>query len=174
MTLPFRPSADNHSAMPGSSKSAPEAPPQFLRLISKPMLVIFLLIGIGLTAIALLRINQALESESWPVAEGRIGAMGATAKSARIEVAYEVAGRSFAITLESTAITGRALGPEGEWAWMQQHYKAGQQVSVAYDPDDPANAILEPGLTAYAAVPLIGGLALLLAGGFGFWRRRKT
>ncbi len=159
--------------MTAPPKKVPEAPPQFLRLMSKPMLTIFLLIGLGLTVIALMRISLALESETWPTVEGRIAAMGATAKSANIAVAYEVAGQSYEVTLDSTAITGRALGPEGEWAWMQAHYKSDQQVSVAYDPDDPASAILEPGLTAHAAVPLVGGLALLLAGMFGLWRRRR-
>jgi hypothetical protein len=155
------------------TEKVPEAPPpQFLRLISRPMLVIFLLIGFGLTAIALWRIGQALASQAWPTAEGRIAGMGASAKSASIVVAYQVAGESYEISLESTAITGRALSPEGEWRWMLAHYKTGQQVAVAFDPDDPSNAILEPGLTPHAAVPLVGGLALVLAGGFGFWRRR--
>ncbi len=160
--------------MTDSSDNVPEAPPpQFLRLISGPMLAVFLLIGIGLTTIALMRISQAWESKAWPLVDGRVTAMGATTRSATITVTYEVAGESYKLSLDSTAITGRALSPEGEWAWMQAHYKSGQQVSVAYDPDDPAVAVLEPGLTPHAAVPLVGGLALVLAGMFGIWRRWK-
>ncbi len=54
---------------------------------------------------------------------------------------------------------------------MKERHPVGSVAQVAYDPNDPATAYLEPGSSSFALMLSGAGLTIVLA---GFWVRRKA
>lgn len=116
------------------------------------------------------RIDEAWASASWPTAQGEIVELRSGRNiGTHLRYRYEVAGRTYE--------SGRVRLVEKAWAdnrkQVAERYPEGATVSVAYDPQRPERAVLEPG-TSWPAVAkkYIAGLFLgcvgvgLLAIGF--------
>ena len=125
--------------------------------------VLFAGVGVALLARVVLDVVSSMASRDWPAIPGRImdarlersgGGEGVTYRSI-VSYAYSVSGSAH------TAARVRY----GDWleiAWsgpakrIVQRYSARKDVVVRYNPNDPSEAVLEPGLSAF----LLGGLAL--------------
>jgi hypothetical protein len=126
---------------------------------------------------------QGWRTLSWPTVEGvilgsemrivtseRRQSDGSTSTEQRatvdIKYTYQVDGRdhvSDGIQPYSYGMQNSALAREQAW-----RYPANAKVRVAYDPDDPAHAYLEPGASSVSKMLLGVGIAFALA---GWWVR---
>jgi hypothetical protein len=128
--------------------------------------VYFLFQGAGLA-------SEALASDRWPVAHGRVvtcdivprtGGLAAASSEvkyeARIFYTYEVGGVHYEGNRLAVGHVSKArTQPDA----VARKYPAGRFVKVAYDPSHPMTAVLEPGLNLSAALPALAGIALALA-----------
>lgn len=128
--------------------------------------VYFLFQGAGLA-------SEALASDQWPLANGRIvtcdivprtGGLVPTSSDtkyeARIFYNYDVGGIQYEGNRLAVGYTSKArIQPDA----VAKKYPVGRFVRVAYDPSRPTTAVLEPGLNLSAALPALAGIALALA-----------
>ncbi len=109
------------------------------------------------------RIEAARVSEAWPTVEGVVVKISRTRGSgAHVRYRYTVAGVDH--QSERVRLVAKLWGDTP--SEILARYPKGQQVIVAFDPLDPASAVLEPG-TSWGAVakkmigPLVLGIAAL-------------
>lgn len=128
--------------------------------------VYFLFQGAGLA-------SEALASDRWPQAHGRIvtcdvvprtGGFVPTSSDtkfeARIFYSYDVGGIQYQGNRLAMGFTSKTrTQPDA----VARKYPEGRVVRVAYDPAQPMNAVLEPGLNLSAALPALAGIVLTLA-----------
>lgn len=150
--------------------------------------VVLLLVG-GLTAwIGWQQVATAYASNNWPVTTGVVVSSGVTTG---VTSSNTTAGRS----TSSTTVYGAAVvykyrvnnrtfssdqvaigqGSSSRFSYARQiseRYPRGARVMVYYSPDDPAQAVLEPGLSLKAFFTLGVGLAFLLVGLVAAWLYR--
>ena len=115
--------------------------------------------------------KRGLASSSWPVASGTVrsgaletsaGAYGHTEWAADIEYAYSVAGVTY---------VGHNLnfpprrGSRGSAVAVLQRYRVGNPVAVHYDPSNPQQSCLEPGLDLWFLFIIPTVSFLMLAAG---------
>lgn len=120
--------------------------------------------------------RQARDSEGWPKVSGRMLTGDVDHPVHRpqdytLHFKYEftVGGKRF----EGTQINAGDVMDTGRFAALQDRYAAGREVSVAYDPANPARCVLEPGVAPahrflLIAPPVVFGLAALF--GWAAWR----
>lgn len=111
-----------------------------------------------------------MASRGWPSTTGQVvergvdpGAEAIRADSSlRLVYRYTVRGADY----DSLRIDyiGRYGGDSTKVGSGLLHYTLGQPVSVYYDPQDPARAVLEPGITRANWIRLVLGTALLAIG----------
>ncbi len=111
------------------------------------------------------------ESRNWPCVEGRITESAvqvtrrhhSTSYSPQIAYTYSVAGQAYfsaAVTIGAT----RTFSSYAKAQTQTAKYPLGQTVSVYYDPQQPAEATLEPGATGGAWGTVLMGV---ITGGMG-------
>jgi hypothetical protein len=125
--------------------------------------------------------KRALETRAWPEAQGTItssrvsketrresGSGGRTSISYYPRVAYQY-------TAEGRSYNGSKInigGNTGGMEWLSRRavkkYPSGKKVSVHYNPDDPADAVLEAGIAGSSIFMLLMGAVFLAAGGLCF------
>lgn len=120
----------------------------FIRLI---LLFPLGLIVAGDVALGMTILRQ-LRAESFPTTEGRItkshlkemrGAKNSRTHILELEYSYRVAGQAFT----GTRIHYAAIATNSNlWKRLQAEYPVGGTVEVYYDPDDPSESLLKPGL----------------------------
>jgi hypothetical protein len=116
--------------------------------------------------------KEALASDSWPTANGKIVSSEIVPRSggygtaddgkyeARIVYSYDVGG----VQYEADRIAvGQTTRPRAHPDAVVRKYPPGRFVKVAYDPHRPLIAALEPGLNLASALPALLGVLLLLA-----------
>jgi uncharacterized protein DUF3592 len=118
-----------------------------------------------------MRFLEGQESTSWPTVEGTVtessikeSAPSATKRSykPRVKYAYTVEDEKFSgdrIGMHDVGYGTRLLAED-----VLLHYQTGAKIQVHYDPDDPANALLEPGNSWRAYLFLIIPPVMLLLG----------
>jgi uncharacterized protein DUF3592 len=117
---------------------------------------------------------EAIRSTQWPSTSGTVSASvveetkdleGDVLHRARISYVYSVAGREF---VGSRARFGNWLFISWRWVArrLMRRYPIGSAVRVHYDPSDPADSVLEPGVSWFLLDTLIFGLAFLAFGLF--------
>ena len=112
-------------------------------------------------------IRRAQQSESWPTTVGKITRSEMIISDvdndiAKFNIAYEFVVDEIRYT--SDVYRFGANGQASSVAKIREKHKqypAGGEVVVAYNPDNPADAVLEPGAASY------GNLFLVLGIGFG-------
>lgn len=117
--------------------------------------------------------GEALASDQWPTANGRIvtcdivprgGGLAASSSDAKYEArifyTYDVGG----VEYEGNRLAvGQISKARTQPDVVARKYPVGRFVKVAYDPENPMTATLEPGLNLSAALPALAGIALTLA-----------
>ena len=139
-------------------------------------------IGASFTRTALVGGMRAMGSKRWPTAKGRVvkcevnshtfSEDGPDIPYAEIEYSYGVGDAVYVgsrISLAGLDHTGAAAE-----AYVKKH-PAGTSIAVFYDPKNPADALLEPGVRAHVLVKIVGALMLLSMGAamvfaFKAWR----
>jgi len=138
--------------------------------------VVLILVGIGLTFTGIYSIVESSKSKRWPATAGVI--LKSEVKETRwgdvvefstdIEYAYTVGEKHYLASRITWAPENLSDIKKEEAEKKVADYPAGETVNVLYDPNDPAIAVLDSGLSLRVHVPWIIGL-LLLAAGFGLY-----
>jgi hypothetical protein len=123
-------------------------------------LTIALLIGAGFCAFITYWVVEAMRdgwaSRSWPVTQGTI-VLSQVIKDeshkkavyrADVQFTYEVSGRAYRGNRISFSLEGVSSADETGAQRLVEQYPPGKVVSVAYDPSNAVNAVLEPGVRA--------------------------
>jgi hypothetical protein len=140
-------------------------------LSSLGILLLFGLIGGGLSFWGWTILQDARASVSWPTAEGVVSssevdhstdAEGGDSYSPEVTYQYQVDGQNLAnnqIKFGENSYSSRRKAEE-----IAAAYPVGKQVTVYYEPERPDNAVLEPGVSAGSYIVLgIGVLFIALA-----------
>ena len=135
--------------------------------------VVLILAGIGLVAFMRRRHALVRASRAWPVVPGtvlesEVRRYGHSVETGRryypaVRYRYEVEGRSYVgkrLYFDEMAWSSRSSA-----ARLAHKHPPGATVTVRYDPDDPARALLEPGLSGAGNYGVLG-CALVLVGLF--------
>lgn len=130
------------------------------------------MIAIGLMLILLntARLQYALDQREWPATSGRIlksEIVHPQEASPLVEFEYTVNGVRYTVTtdLHFPAFGGRTSRLDAAMQVIAQ-YAPGQQVTVHYNPQNPAEAVLKAGPTWDIFGQIGLGLTLLLPGAF--------
>ena len=140
----------------------------------------FILVGIGLSAFLVLKISKALSSTKWPsvigqldsadlklvVYRGRDGGSADEASALVVDFSYKysVEGRDYdgkRVTY-SDAINKTV----GSLKRLQERYLGKNQIQVYYDPNQPGESVLIPGINIFNFTPLITSCLFILVGIF--------
>jgi len=139
--------------------------------------VVFSLLAVGLIILGLLTLRQTPRSRRWAKVEGKVITSNVnefTGKGGRtyrpmVIYAYSVG----AVRFMSSRIASRPLASSDRSAAARfvEKYPVGKTVQVFYDPQDPEQAVLEPGANPW--LPMIaGGVFSMLAVGMRILRAR--
>jgi hypothetical protein len=162
--------------------------PLLLSLLSTVSVVLGL-VGLGVLVWGFLRMRQTARTRSWPTTQGTIRSSTVTSREApplTSESSYDddapkpkpqVLYRpqvEYTYTLGQETYTGTALGRDVLEVSSRQHaqahaarYVPGAPVTVFYDPADPGQALLEPGVQGASwALPGAGAACLFITGAF--------
>lgn len=135
-------------------------------------------LGLGLTVIGAYLLAAALESASWPRTQGAVARVeiverfasadaGGTRFYPEMTYRYAVDGAVYENALHrygsGTRSTPAFSNADAAAAHGRRTYEIGAAVTVFYDPDDPARAVLAPRAGWAAGAPLAIGLLLLAA-----------
>ena len=115
--------------------------------------------------------DRAATSIDWPTADGRITRSelerfrerGQTMYSADVAYEYALDGKTFGGNRVWFGDDARSSDPTA-WRRAVDRYPVGSGVKVYYDPDDPQESVLEPGLTWAGSVIYLLGLGFLALG----------
>ena len=148
----------------------------------------FALVGLVILVAATVTMITASDSRTWPHAQGTMlvsevemdvstsprgpGRTSSTSTSytPRVEYRYEVDGKSHKGT--RFELLERGEGTRAEVAAKLEKFAEGSQVTVYYDPGDPAKSVLKPGTPDAMGIPfLLGFVALLVGGGIMLFMR---
>ncbi|PJB80880.1 MAG: hypothetical protein CO090_03805 [Acidobacteria bacterium CG_4_9_14_3_um_filter_49_7] len=144
--------------------------------------LIFLAVGIGLAWWGKGMLNDAKASKSWPSVQGTVmestltsykstSGSGSKKRSTtmykpQITYRYKIAGKEHVgdkVTMSDGGSSSTSYAKK-----TIKKYPAGATVKVFYDPEVPADSVLEPGATLVSYVPFWFGLVFAIIGGFTF------
>lgn len=150
--------------------------------------------GLGVLVWGFLRMRQTARTKDWPTTQGTVRSSTVTSREAppmRQESSYDddapkpkpqVLYRpqvEYTYTVDGHTYTGTALGRDVVEVSSKEHaaehaarYRPRAPVTVFYDPADPSQALLEPGLQASSwAIPGAGAACLIVSTAFYFFIR---
>jgi Protein of unknown function (DUF3592) len=118
------------------------------------------------------KLRQAHDSQAWPQATGIVTRSFVDDRRSEqrphVEYTYSVAGNLYTSGQISFDIFDKP-GGEGRIETIMARYPTGLSVTVYYDPDAPATAILEPGVYSPFLLPLLFGSIFLFGGARVLW-----
>ncbi len=126
------------------------------RSSSRIFIYVFLCLGLFAIALGTVRAKEAWQAKSWPTAQGRIilskVTEGRLSKS-RIRVARLCIELDYLYLADGVAYEGHRLNAgwhcfasEQRIRELLKKYPSGKEVKVYYNPENPSQAMLEPGL----------------------------
>jgi hypothetical protein len=136
--------------------------------------LVFAAVGVGVTAWGWSVLSNAKASVSWPSVGGRVisssverhtssGSRGSsTTYGAEVQYDYTVDGTKY--SADRVSFGDYSSSSPGHARGIVNRYPAGSEVSVHYDPARPDVAVLEPGTSWGAYMPLGIGLVFALVG----------
>jgi len=132
---------------------------------------IFLGIGLAVLGLGLWNSVKAFNSNSWPTAQGVITRADISTSTsdedimyaAEIRYTYQIDGQEMHGSQVTFGDISTSNQRNAERAVGQ--YKLGSAVQVYYNPDNPLEAVLQPGFTGGLLLPLGIGAAFTLVGG---------
>jgi hypothetical protein len=119
------------------------------------LLLIFGLVGAGLSYWGWTILQDARASATWPTAAGVVtssevdhstDAEGGDSYSPEVDYQYQVDGQT--ITNNQIKFGENSYSSRRKAEEIAANYPLGQQVTVYYEPERPTNAVLEPGVSA--------------------------
>lgn len=130
----------------------------------------FISLGLIFMIVGGINLNRAWGSLHWPTTEGQIlsAQIARTSEGSRylplVHYRYSVKENSYTSSRISFRETGSMASPDPETSKaVIACYKPGQTVRVSYDPVSPDRAVLEPGASLPAFLPMgIGGLFFVI------------
>jgi hypothetical protein len=130
----------------------------------------FCLVGLAAAVYGLFVIRKARESAGWPVAEGQV----VHSQVDRNEEGAYAPDVRYSYVIEGVQFTGRCIqagvyvssSDDSDASRCVSRYPKGARVDVAYNPANPAEAVLEPGLRKRSFLFLAFGLGFSM---FGAW-----
>lgn len=135
---------------------------------------VFILAGIGCLVYAIINVQRAWASRSWPTVQGVVLSAevkrsqtkhgNTTTWSYRAVVRYDfqVDGKPYSGDKISFVDFGSRNASLANT--RANRYAAGKTVTVHYDPSNPQICVLEPGFSVFAWMSLIGGFGFLSVG----------
>ena len=146
--------------------------PGMIFLFSRIFPLPFVLIGAALLFFGSRSVSHARASSTWPVAEGVITAAEVVRRSGsgdsgptyRPDISYDYTVDGVTRHGDRIYFGGAVSTSNRGWArGIVERYPVGRQVTVHYSPDDPALAVLEPGMTWVVwMMPGIGAVLFLV------------
>lgn len=137
--------------------------------------LLFTGIGLFMLVRGLVQFRTCKASSDWPSTEGQVVLAtvdvsvstddeGGTSRSyaPRVVYTYSFIGQQY--TSDQVVIGSSWKYPTRARAEAKLAYRSGQQVTVYYNPDNPAQAVLEPGATRGVWASLIIGIVFTIAG----------
>lgn len=129
-------------------------------------------LGACFAAWSLWELIQAVASKKWARTDGVVvvsdlqrsrDSDGGYMYRPEISYRYEVNGNEFVASRPrfGSSVSVNWSGPAVR---ITRKYKAGSRVTVFYDPTDPSQSVLEPGVTVLVWVSLVGGLIFTTLG----------
>ncbi len=173
--------------MPSRTVRQPVPPTRDQMYIILSAAIFLLIAGGALTIFGGFFLRDANVSVGWPATTGRIqnvrvtwdrvGTAGATQDREYYYVvaySYTVAGQSYSGNRYSLGngsnAAARTFNSEAAArAAADANYTPARDIPVHYDPNDPTQAVLQPGVNWGTYVPLILGAFFLLCGGMLLW-----
>ncbi len=128
--------------------------------------------GIGLALHAVRQRRRGLLASSWPVAPGVVGS-GSIREVGLGDILRFRPYLTYTYCVNGTWYLGDRIRfgatPESflPWVagwWLDRHYPKGRAVQVAYNPADPADAVLQPGVPVWTSTLLVLAVLLGLGG----------
>ena len=133
-------------------------------------------LGLWASVYGLVTIRRGLGARPWPSVSGRI--TGSTVRTRGRIKPLGIGGQRFhdftvtySYEVRGSAWRGHRIkfgeygfGSYGDVEALKDRYREGARVTVYYDPDNPSDAVLEPGVGSDAWVGLGVGTVLLAAG----------
>jgi hypothetical protein len=138
--------------------------------------LLFTGIGLFMLVRGLVELRAGKASRNWPSVAGQVVLAtvdvsvstdddGGTSRSYAPRVVYTYSASGQQYTSDQVVVGAKWHYPSRARAEAKLAYQSGQQVIVCYNPDNPTQAVLEPGATRGAWGTLIIGLIFAIAGG---------
>lgn len=135
--------------------------------------IVILIAGFLVAVYGTPEVLLARKSGNWPTVPGTVVSSDVDSSHVgrgrlkywpEVEYEYLVDGELFEgdrISHAQVRLIGTYLGGATQTA---DHYRVGREVKVAYDPDNPASSVLEPGFDSKLLAVLIFGSVMMLCG----------
>lgn len=130
---------------------------------------ILLIIGLGIFLYGANTLVTAWRSVTWPTTDGKISYSALHRGRTVTQLWYEYHVQGVRYVAENYRVGGNATPFEDVATAAAQRYPAGRVVKVFYNPNDPSEAVLEPGAWYGNFVFPVMGLLIL----FGAWVTKK-
>ena len=143
-------------------------------------LAVLVFVGVGLfyTHMGLTRAQEGWASHSWPTSTGivtstNVAKVTSTSSSgpgksststsyfASVNTRYQV--NDVEYTTRQIALGENQYFFKFSANWAISSYEQGDEVTIYYNPEDPEQAVLDPGLTFELVVPLLVGFGIVIA-----------
>lgn len=151
-----------HSSGPQNDTSKPATNYSLIRLVG-------LSIGIPVLVIAILSAKNALTAEDWPSTSGTVmqaEKTGLRTKRLDLKVAYTVGSQAFVCKRIE-------FGDSPRWRDSYRYYPTAN-ATVFYNPENPEECVLEPGISGALVFKLLLGLSLSLVALFAHGKLKGT
>ncbi len=134
------------------------------------------ILGLGFLNFGVGQLTKGKESTNWPTVSGNVTKCDLeertiTEKSGteKRTTTYEIVNISYGYSVEGTSYTSNRVSfggqKRGTARLLADRYSLGKAVKVFYDPDDPEESVLEPGLSGGSYFFLIFSIAIIAIGG---------
>lgn len=134
----------------------------------------FILVGLWVIFAALVEARRGFQTRFWPRTIGKI-TRSETKKEGTGECETISPDIEYCYTLHGSTFHGKIIRrglPSPMWMefaeYFTSRYAVGQEVTLAYDPNDPKTSVLEPGLYKHAFAPIAKGLGCAVTAAL-FW-----
>ncbi|MFZ0449149.1 MAG: DUF3592 domain-containing protein [Desulfatiglandaceae bacterium] len=149
--------------------------------------MLFVVAGIAFAFIGYTSYQRGMESKNWPVANGsviqskiekRTETTGTGTSKRKVVKSYAVVKYTYAVGNRDYQSSRITFGQSKDAYKTVSRYPKGKNIQVYYDPENPAQAVLEPGGDKTMSIVFIGLGAILLVMGLitasKFWKMSKA
>jgi hypothetical protein len=149
--------------------------------------MLFVVAGIAFAFIGYTSYQSGMESKNWPVANGsviqskiekRTETTGTGTSKRKVVKSYAVVKYTYAVGNRDYQSSRITFGQSKDAYKTVSRYPKGKNIQVYYDPENPAQAVLEPGGDKTMSIVFIGLGAILLVMGLitasKFWKMSKA